>query len=63
MLKTLMKSDSFLGNLPLGATCVICEEECSVDPGLVDFQCCWCQRTVHTECLPKVDKVKLIRGF
>ncbi|KAK9731434.1 Diacylglycerol kinase catalytic domain [Popillia japonica] len=24
---------------------------CSMEPGLVDFQCCWCQRTVHTECL------------
>ncbi|KAJ8979408.1 hypothetical protein NQ317_015840 [Molorchus minor] len=38
---------------PLGAVCAVCEDECSMEPGLIDFQCCWCQRTVHTECLYK----------
>ncbi|XP_066258337.1 diacylglycerol kinase epsilon [Euwallacea similis] len=45
------------GNLPLGATCSVCNEDCSVEPGLIDFQCCWCQRSVHTDCLKKVDEV------
>lgn len=45
------------GNLPLGALCCICDEDCCMEPGLVDFQCCWCQRCVHTECFEKVDKV------
>ncbi|XP_025836280.1 diacylglycerol kinase epsilon isoform X2 [Agrilus planipennis] len=44
------------GNLSLGAMCVVCKEECSVEPGLVDYQCCWCHRTVHTECLEKINK-------
>ncbi|XP_050302696.1 diacylglycerol kinase epsilon isoform X2 [Anthonomus grandis grandis] len=45
------------GNLPLGATCCECNEDCSMEPGLIDFQCCWCQRTVHTSCLKKLDEV------
>ncbi|CAG9812465.1 unnamed protein product [Phaedon cochleariae] len=45
------------GNLPFGAVCTKCEEECSVEPGLIDHQCCWCQRTVHTECLPEIDQI------
>ncbi|XP_050512188.1 diacylglycerol kinase epsilon isoform X1 [Diabrotica virgifera virgifera] len=45
------------GNLPFGANCKHCLEECSRDPGLVDFRCCWCQMTIHTECLLKVEKV------
>lgn len=50
----------FVGNLPLGATCVICDEDCSLEPGLVDYQCCWCQRTIHTGCLSKIEKVRFI---
>ncbi|XP_019758983.1 diacylglycerol kinase epsilon isoform X2 [Dendroctonus ponderosae] len=45
------------GNLPLGAVCCQCNEDCSMEPGLIDFQCCWCQRTVHTECLKQMDDV------
>ncbi|XP_066153489.1 diacylglycerol kinase epsilon isoform X2 [Euwallacea fornicatus] len=45
------------GNLPLGAICSVCNEDCSVEPGLIDFQCCWCQRPVHTGCLKQVDEV------
>ncbi|XP_044272407.1 diacylglycerol kinase epsilon isoform X2 [Tribolium madens] len=44
------------GNLPLGAICCFCNEDCSMEPGLIDYQCCWCQRTVHTDCLPKLPK-------
>ncbi|RZC39409.1 diacylglycerol kinase epsilon [Asbolus verrucosus] len=44
------------GNLPLGATCCLCNEDCSMEPGLIDYQCCWCQRTAHTDCLPKLPK-------
>lgn len=47
----------YIGNLPLGALCAICKDDCSMEPGLVDFQCCWCQRTVHTECLKGLEKV------
>lgn len=46
----------FTGNLNLGAICSICDEECSVEPGLIDFQCCWCQRTVHTECFKQMSE-------
>ncbi|CAG9857296.1 unnamed protein product [Phyllotreta striolata] len=45
------------GNLPLGVNCKVCKEECSRDPGLVDFRCCWCQKTVHTECLARVEEL------
>lgn len=24
--------------------------------GLTDYQCCWCQRTVHTDCLKNVEE-------
>ena len=35
------------GNLPLPSTCFVCGEEC-IDTGkLLDYRCCWCQRTVH----------------
>ncbi|KAK9888013.1 hypothetical protein WA026_000297 [Henosepilachna vigintioctopunctata] len=44
------------GNLPLGAMCSICNEDCSMEPGLVDYQCCWCQRTVHSSCLNQVEQ-------
>lgn len=39
------------GNVTFGAVCEICQEDCSVEPGLVDFECCWCQRAVHTQCI------------
>ncbi|XP_034248421.1 diacylglycerol kinase epsilon [Thrips palmi] len=40
------------GNLPLGATCDVCEEEAGYGCGLIDFSCCWCHRCVHAACLP-----------
>ncbi|XP_057665823.1 diacylglycerol kinase epsilon isoform X3 [Diorhabda carinulata] len=44
------------GNLPFPAICSYCDEECSRDPGLIDFRCCWCQMTVHTGCLQHITK-------
>ncbi|XP_056643490.1 diacylglycerol kinase epsilon [Diorhabda sublineata] len=44
------------GNLPFPAICSYCNEECSRDPGLIDFRCCWCQITVHTGCLQHITK-------
>lgn len=37
------------GNLPLGSMCCVCGEECVDTGALVDYRCCWCQRTVHEE--------------
>ncbi|XP_074035969.1 diacylglycerol kinase epsilon isoform X2 [Leptinotarsa decemlineata] len=45
------------GNLPLWAVCQKCGEDCSMEPGLVDYQCCWCQKTVHTECLVGTEQI------
>ncbi|XP_044732389.1 diacylglycerol kinase epsilon isoform X2 [Chrysoperla carnea] len=42
------------GNLSNGAQCVICQEECNFEFGLSDYQCCWCQRTVHSRCKSSV---------
>ncbi|XP_046406232.1 diacylglycerol kinase epsilon, partial [Ischnura elegans] len=55
--KTLMKHHWIKGNLPLASVCVVCDEECGVEPGLVDYQCCWCQRTVHASCRKKFTEV------
>ncbi|KAG8227371.1 hypothetical protein J437_LFUL000379 [Ladona fulva] len=44
------------GNLPLDSVCEVCKEECGVEPGLVDHQCCWCQKTVHTTCLKDMEE-------
>ncbi|XP_063229561.1 diacylglycerol kinase epsilon [Bacillus rossius redtenbacheri] len=45
------------GNLSLGAVCEVCEDECGSEPGLVDYQCCWCQRTVHSACHQSLGEV------
>lgn len=50
------------GNLPLGATCNVCDEDCSMDHGLTDFQCCWCHRYVHTSCLLRETKVRTLKA-
>jgi len=49
----------FLGNLPLGACCYICEEDCGSEYGLVDWLCCWCQRAVHSQCRIHIQEVFL----
>jgi hypothetical protein len=48
------------GNLPLGACCYICEEDCGSECGLVDWLCCWCQRTVHSQCLTHIGEVFIL---
>jgi diacylglycerol kinase (ATP) len=49
----------FVGNLPLGACCYVCEEDCGSEYGLVDWMCCWCQRTVHSQCHIHIQEVFL----
>ncbi|KHJ42723.1 diacylglycerol kinase accessory domain protein [Trichuris suis] len=39
------------GNLPINSICSSCEKDCGSGPGLVDYRCCWCQRTIHESCL------------
>uniref|UniRef100_A0A5S6QH83 Diacylglycerol kinase n=1 Tax=Trichuris muris TaxID=70415 RepID=A0A5S6QH83_TRIMR len=43
------------GNLPINSICGSCEKDCGSGPGLVDYRCCWCQRTVHESCLRNLD--------
>lgn len=38
------------GNLGAGHRCYVCNKECGVEAGLVDYQCCWCKRAVHEDC-------------
>ncbi|KYM94857.1 PREDICTED: diacylglycerol kinase epsilon [Cyphomyrmex costatus] len=53
----LMKHHWIKGNLPLVAICYICEEECDVEPGLIDWWCCWCQRCVHKTCKSSLSEI------
>lgn len=52
-----MKHHWIKGNLPLIAICYICEEECDIEPGLTDWWCCWCQRSVHEACKPALSEI------
>lgn len=53
-----MKHHWVKGNVSLGALCDVCEEDFNAnEPGLLDSQCCWCQRSVHSSCLPKLGNV------
>ncbi|CAH1795394.1 unnamed protein product [Owenia fusiformis] len=45
------------GNLPLCSTCTVCQEECGHQAELCDMRCCWCQRTVHDQCLSKFTEI------
>ncbi|KAF7402446.1 hypothetical protein HZH66_004713 [Vespula vulgaris] len=45
------------GNLPVIAVCAICNEECDTELGLMDWWCCWCQRTVHDSCKLSMSEV------
>lgn len=38
------------GNLPPDSSCAVCSRECGHEDGPSDFRCCWCRRTIHTEC-------------
>ncbi|XP_033330475.2 diacylglycerol kinase epsilon [Megalopta genalis] len=52
-----MKHHWVKGNLPLSTTCDVCNEECDMEPGLTDSWCCWCQRSVHEDCKPKLPEI------
>ena len=43
------------GNLPLSSKCDVCSEDCGMLPQLSDQRCCWCQRTVHDQCMTKTN--------
>ncbi|KNC82287.1 hypothetical protein SARC_05421 [Sphaeroforma arctica JP610] len=42
------------GNLPLLSVCFVCLKSCGNGAGLVDYRCIWCNRCVHTRCLPDI---------
>ena len=56
-----IKTDSHMshswirGNLPLSSECFKCLSPCGNVPTLADFQCVWCQKTVHEECVQESD--------
>ena len=39
------------GNLSTNSTCDVCNEEIDDESALIDWKCCWCQRTVHQNCM------------
>ena len=45
------------GNLPLYSKCDVCDDECGSLPSLSDLRCCWCHRTVHTQCVETLGRV------
>ncbi|XP_014298896.1 diacylglycerol kinase epsilon isoform X2 [Microplitis demolitor] len=53
----IMKHHWIHGNLPAIAMCEVCDEECDLEPGLIDWFCCWCQKCVHEACKPKIDEI------
>jgi len=44
------------GNLALDSICSICDEPAGDGPGLKDYQCIWCQTTVHSDCKADVQE-------
>ncbi|CAG5093683.1 Similar to DGKE: Diacylglycerol kinase epsilon (Homo sapiens) [Cotesia congregata] len=53
----IMKHHWIHGNLPTVAMCEVCDEECDIEPGLVDWFCCWCQKCVHEACKLKINEI------
>lgn len=45
------------GNLPNESICDVCEKPSGLKNSLSDFRCCWCQRTVHTNCQPMIAEI------
>ncbi|CAN7943260.1 unnamed protein product, partial [Ixodes pacificus] len=45
------------GNTSPNSLCTVCEKLCGLEAALVDFRCCWCQRTVHTKCADQLGDV------
>ncbi|XP_067128427.1 diacylglycerol kinase epsilon isoform X2 [Centruroides vittatus] len=52
-----MKHHWVKGNLKSGSICDVCETNCGTEDCLADFRCCWCQRTVHSDCLQKMSEI------
>ncbi|XP_014213922.1 diacylglycerol kinase epsilon [Copidosoma floridanum] len=52
-----MKHHWIRGNLPLIAMCEVCDEECSLEPGLFDWWCCWCQKCAHETCKAYINEI------
>ncbi|XP_046660708.1 diacylglycerol kinase epsilon-like [Homalodisca vitripennis] len=52
-----MKHHWIKGNLPAHEVlCHVCMEPCE-EVGLMDWQCCWCQTTVHSHCMSKMAQI------
>ncbi|XP_043281428.1 diacylglycerol kinase epsilon [Venturia canescens] len=49
-----MKHHWVKGNLPPLAMCEVCDDECDAEVGLVNYSCCWCQRSVHESCVSRI---------
>ncbi|XP_069944462.1 diacylglycerol kinase epsilon isoform X1 [Cherax quadricarinatus] len=45
------------GNLPLNASCEVCERDCGTEPKLNDWWCCWCHRSAHDICVSSMEEV------
>ncbi|XP_067006529.1 diacylglycerol kinase epsilon isoform X2 [Anabrus simplex] len=45
------------GNIYHSTVCAVCDDEVGCEPGLLDWQCCWCQRAVHSVCKDMLVKV------
>jgi len=50
------------GNLALDSICSICDEPAGDGPGLKDYQCIWCQTTVHSDCKADVQRSSRVVG-
>eukprot|EP01134_Creolimax_fragrantissima_P001595 CFRG1595T1 len=50
------------GNLPLLSVCYVCMKSCGNGAGLVDYRCVWCNRCVHTKCMPGIPREKCNLG-
>jgi diacylglycerol kinase (ATP) len=63
---SLSKSDNRLkqnhhwihGNLEIHSVCDSCNEECDDESALIDWRCCWCQRTLHEKCFNELYKTE-----
>lgn len=58
-----MKHHWIKGNLPPGSICHVCDQECGAGNGLSDYRCCWCQWTVHKDCLANLGDLCNLGAF
>jgi len=45
------------GNLSLTAKCSICHDACGQQPGLSDWRCVWCGRSIHDDCIAQANQI------